>query len=56
MEILRDRYGDSLKIERPRVRYVSDGTLREPIMELHVFIPLRYLGVVRRDLVATYPR
>jgi predicted membrane GTPase involved in stress response len=52
VEILRDRYGDSLEIERPRVRYVSDGTLQQPIMELHVFIPLRYLGAVRRDLEA----
>ena len=52
VEKLLDRYGDSLEIERPRVRYISDGALQEPIMELHVSIPLRYLGVIRRDLEA----
>ncbi len=52
VEILLARYGHSLVIDRPRVRYIGDETLREPIMALHVNIPLRYCGIVRRDLKA----
>ena len=50
--ILLARYGNGLTIDRPRVRYIQDGTLQEPIMALSVDVPLRYSGVVRSDLRA----
>lgn len=50
-DVLRARYGDCLQTERPRVLYVHEPVLMEPVMEAVVTVPYAGAAAIERNLL-----
>ncbi len=51
VNVLRDAYGPALHIGQPRVRYLSDGCIEEPIMHVRIALNVEALGAVKRAML-----
>lgn len=52
IELLKDHYGDQIRIGAPTIRYQGTTQLEEPYMGLRVMCTERYFAAVKADLLA----